>query len=240
MATIQILFDDKNLDVAAALGRALVEISGGAAMAPAAAAKPEAVEDAPEVLDYKDAGQEADAEPASGNVLVDKNGVPHNPELCGSASAKAPLYGTGKMAGQWKRRVKVDENAYNAWYAGELAKIQGAASEGAASEGAKPPATAEEAKQAFQQLNQGADDSGGDSVSLTGPAPKNLGELTAFVAENQAVGLLQGEDLGVAYTKSGVTIQALTTASEELQGELCRRVFVALQPIIAARKVMGS
>jgi hypothetical protein len=60
---------------------------------------------------------------------LDHNGVPHSAEWCCALSSKSTFYGSGKKAGQWKKRVNTDEAGYDAWYAGELAKLQGPGAE---------------------------------------------------------------------------------------------------------------
>jgi hypothetical protein len=57
------------------------------------------------------------------SVPRDKKGVAFDIKYC--AQAADPFYGTGKQAGQWKKRKGVLEETYDAWYSTHLASVSG-------------------------------------------------------------------------------------------------------------------
>ena len=122
MIKLEIPSDEPN--VAAAFGRALLEIAGEPVDTPEAVSGPsslnEALVDAATTLEQlngadEDAnGTSTETTPPAGNdaTRVDLHGVPYNATFC--SSAEQPYYASGKRKGQWKKRQKVDEGEYDA------------------------------------------------------------------------------------------------------------------------------
>lgn len=186
---IKLEFDANNKAHAAALGRALLEIAGAAVTASTVVkSETDTVADAatlseePAQNDVKDA---TPSEASKGSAEVDEKGVAFNGDFCGRA--KEPFYGTGKAKGQWKKKVGVSQDDYDAWYAGELF------GDGETDEEETEIDTAG----AF----------GGQAD--TAPAVTDAGQLMGWIAEMQTAGKLQQTDVNAAYVMTGVQVQDL-------------------------------
>lgn len=122
------------------------------------------------------------------SARVDIPGVAFNAEFC--STAQDPFYASGPRKGQWKRRKGVTEDAYDAWYAGQ---VKPGAAQTAADE--EPVNTAG----AF----------GAAETAEAVPAPTDCGAFMGWVSAKQAAGLLTQEDIGEAYTQAGVQVTDL-------------------------------
>lgn len=60
-------------------------------------------------------------DPTTGKYLTDHKGVMHIPAVCGNA--EKPFYASGPTKGQWKRKVGVTEENYNAAYQNALNQV---------------------------------------------------------------------------------------------------------------------
>ncbi len=116
---------------------------------------------------------------------ADANGVAFNREFC--AESADPFYTSGKRRGQWKKRRGVDDAAYDGWYAVAAATVVALAEENIEPAevfaGTPPPPPAE---------------------GFTTPA-----ELMAWVAEQQANGAVNAEQVQAAYATAGVQLNDL-------------------------------
>jgi hypothetical protein len=129
---------------------------------------------------------------------VDTKKVPFNAKFCGKAAK--PFYASGPRDGQWKKRQGVDDAAYDAWYAEEMAR----------------------ANLRFAQTN-GVDDEPVDTSSAFGneppvqtePAPTDCGAFMGWVSAKQAAGLLTQEDIGAAYPALGLQVTDLFPPNDE-------------------------
>lgn len=194
---LKLEFDLNNKAAAAALGRALLEIAGDSVVASTTVKSlTDTVADAATLSDEPALSNAADATPsAASNAELDEKGVAFNPDFCGRA--KEPFYGSGKTKGQWKKRVGVTQDDYDAWYAGELfgngesddsdeVEIDTSAAFGATANNSTPAAT------------------------VTG-----AGQLMGWIAEMQAAGRLQQADVNAAYVMTGVQVQDLFQPATE-------------------------
>ena len=130
-------------------------------------------------------------------VRKDTKGVIFDPEFCGEATE--PFYGSGKRGGQWKKkRGAVTEEAYDEWYAAQVARI--AAGNDAGDD--KPIDTSG----AF---------GGGDDQLAGDPAPEDCGAFMGWVSAKQAAGLLTQDDIGAAYSQAGVQVTDLFPPNDE-------------------------
>lgn len=129
----------------------------------------------------------------------DPQGVIFDPEFCGEATE--PFYGSGKRAGQWKKKRGVGEAEYDAWYATQLAAL---AAGNTASED--------------EQINTaGAFGGGGEDSSQPAgdPAPEDCGAFMGWVSAKQAAGLLTQDDIGDAYVQASVQVTDLFPPNDE-------------------------
>jgi hypothetical protein len=131
---------------------------------------------------------------------VDTNNVPFNPEFCGNAAK--PFYGSGKRSGQWKKRQGVDEAAYDAWYAAELARAT-------TSPGDDDPA--------LNNINTAGafNNDAGNGQPASDPVPEDCGAFMGWVSAKQAAGLLTQNDIGDAYSQAGVQVTDLFPPNDE-------------------------
>jgi hypothetical protein len=200
---IKIEFPADRTDIAAAIGRALLEIGGVAlnhsvrervgdievetvtTTQPVTGAEEQLVlqnDTSPEPLTIKATGVELDD---AGNLpQIDGKGVAFHAAFCG-ISAK-PFYETGKTSGQWKKRRGVDQAAYDAWYAEQL-----------------PTQTAADPAP--------VDTAGAFPTTDTPPtepehthAPTTCGEYMGWVSAKQAAELLTQDDVNAAYATVGL------------------------------------
>ena len=144
---------------------------------------------------------------------VDENGVEFNAEFCGKA--KIPFYASGKRKGQWKRKQKLDENTYDAWYAAEHIKVQ------------TGPATlvtpvAPDTAAAF----------GGTSEPepVDDDAPTGAGELMKWISEQMNAGNLTQGDVDAGYATAAVTPADLFSGDTEA----ITKLYGVLTAVIAA------
>lgn len=140
-----------------------------------------------------DGSAAASADPAN----LDEKGVAFNPDLCGKAAK--PFYGSGKTKGQWKKRQGVDQTEYDAWYAAELAKVDG----GNTSPAQETP------------VDTGA--AFGGNPQTAAPERKTFtdaGQFMGWIAEQQTAGLLTQHDIDSAYQMTNVAVQNLFNPAE--------------------------
>lgn len=202
---IEIKFPADRNDIALAIGRALVEIAGGDAtvtietqtvgdvsrsVETRGAADYVQHFDNDEAAARRETHEEDEQHEAAADVELDEKGVPFNAEFCGKAAK--PFYGSGKKKGQWKKRQGVDEDAYDEWYAGELLGAGVVEDEEPADD------TPIETASAFGGQTAAEEQPSGD-------APKDAGELMAWVAEMQAGGHLEATSVQTAYANAGVS-----------------------------------
>lgn len=179
---MKIEFDPQDTNVAAALGRALLEIAGepgpttvehtGASPAPAEPVKTDEPEPEETV-----APTEQTAKP---DAKADRYGVKFDPDFCGQATD--PFYGSGKREGQWKKKRGVSDEDYDAWYRSQLAAP------------ADEPSPEEvDTAAAFSAF----------AAELAPEAPANAGQLMRWIAERQAAGHLTQQAIDGAYADVG-------------------------------------
>jgi len=118
------------------------------------------------------------------SVPRDKKGVPFDIKYC--AQAADPFYGTGKQAGQWKKRKGVSEETYDAWYSNQLALVANATV-------TNTPEAEVNTAIAF----------GSAAGAAVVPAPQTAGELMAWISEKQVAKLLNQSHLDAAFASTG-------------------------------------
>ena len=143
---LKIEFDPSNTAIALAIGKALLEIGGGAAPANTITSAVELVSEADaerafsrDVLEQNNEGDvigdnagmgngagaitaAADAGAPTGEKPThDEKGVIFIPAIC--ANAAKPLYASGPYKGQWKKGTKVEQAEYDRVYAAALAAL---------------------------------------------------------------------------------------------------------------------
>lgn len=122
------------------------------------------------------------------DTRADHNGVAFDDAYC--ANASDPFYGSGKRAGQWKKRRGVDDSTYDRWYADQL--------------GASPTTPAE------QDVDTAAAFSAPQTTDTAAQAdPEAAGKFMAWVSEKQASGELNLEQINAAYAACGVGVADL-------------------------------
>lgn len=197
-------------DIALAVGAMLMQIGSGSRPAHEPKVKPDVPSslitdesdlenDDPDEVDSKQAfastePTETVSKPATGSIPdVDEKGVPFDDKYC--AVAKDPFYASGKEKGQWKTRKGVAKDAYDTWYAGQLAKIKTKT----------PPAddNVVNASEAFGKTKPSAGQTA--QTAETGNAPTTAGEIMRWISEKQAAGHLTQDDVGAAYATIGRT-----------------------------------
>lgn len=127
---------------------------------------------------------------------LDQHGVAFDPKYC--ADAKDPFYGSGKYAGQWKRRRGVSEDTYYDWYASvrpeQVQKV------------AEPDAPVDTAAAfAKTQPEQPA-----EPVTFT-----DAGQFMHWCAEQTAAGNITSEQVTAAYAAVGVTVADMFPPADE-------------------------
>lgn len=200
--TIKIEFPADRYDVAAAMGKALLSLSGEAGDIRAALEKAESSGFTDKTVkeiweeartpkqDTSLGGVAADAveedspevlTSATGAPRVDANGVAFSTIYC--SSAKDPFYATGKSKGAWKKKKGVTQEAYDNWYLGS-----------------RPAATT--------PVDDAPIDASGvfsPTPSLfEDPTPKSVGELLKWTSEQQAAEKLTKEQIAAAYVQTGI------------------------------------
>lgn len=159
---IKIEFPSDRKDLAAAFGIALMAV---------------AEDEKPQPIVQDDEQEKTPAE----NTAADTFGVPFNSEYC--ASAKDPLYTCGPLAGKWKKKRGVSEEAYLAWH----------------NSVSNPPAAEEkpvETAAAFEE------------PELLG-APENIGGFFSWVSERLGSGQLSQDQVDQAYIDCGLNKTSL-------------------------------
>lgn len=135
---------------------------------------------------------------------VDQKGVPFHADYC--ANAKEPFYSSGPTLGQWKKARGVNQDAYDKWYAEELAKAKAAWTDKASVLGIQTPAASEppepSAAAAFGQQTP-------PPAANTAPAPTTGGELMTWVSERQVAGRLTQTDIDEAWRVTGFAVTDL-------------------------------
>lgn len=213
---IKLEFDGTDRTVAAALGRALLEIAGEA-VAPAGsslkdvhvhytAETPDGGEvstdtPTPDEPPAAEVEERDDAAPES-NGQVDCNRVPHNADMC--SSGKNPFYTSGANEGQWKKRRGIAEAVFNKWYTDQLVEV----------DVPEQTDTSPDTAGAFQQPtmhdqypNAASAFSGGQQQTAPEePVPSDCGEFMGWVSERQAAGVLTAEQIGAAYAHFGIQV----------------------------------
>jgi hypothetical protein len=117
---------------------------------------------------------------------IDGKGVAFHAAFCG-ISAK-PFYETGKTSGQWKKRRGVDQAAYDAWYAEQLANDS--------CESDTPVDTA--------PVDTAGAFNGDGAEPVHTHAPTTIGEYMGWVSTKQAAELLTQDDVNAAYATVGL------------------------------------
>ena len=126
---------------------------------------------------------------------IDTKGIAFDCQFCGDATE--PFYSSGKRKGQWKKRRGLSEAQYDAWYSKQT-----------------PASTADRAGTQGGQINTGAAFGAGQKPAGP-PVPKDCGSFMGWVAAKQADGMITQEDVGEAYTKTGVTVTDLFPPNSE-------------------------
>ncbi len=158
--------------------------------------------------------------PAGANTRLDEKGVPYNAEFC--ANAAKPFYGTGKLAGQWKKRQGVDQGEYNEWYESALAVVTSDTHE----EDQAADAAEETRDYAAEQRAACAFGAQTTETAAHG-APANMGELMAWISERQAAGTMPPDAVASAFTTLGLPMDALLNPAGDIPGN-CAKVWAAL------------
>ncbi len=237
---IDIRIPSDNLPLAAAIGRALAEYGAGEGpvlktleAAPLAAATAAALESATHTAGGPDdTAQNNEGDQIGGDDPADKskhvsgddtaadnNGVLKNDAFCSSAAK--PFYASGARSGQWKKRQGVEDAAYDAWYAAELAKVQSTTDTGSDS------GTVDTAG-AF---------GGGDAAPAgnTETVPHDSGTLMAWVAERQTAGLTSQADVNTAWENCDLSMTDIFAPNPpEVIAENCARIYHRICKLAAA------
>jgi hypothetical protein len=161
-------------------------------------------------------GKDLDATGADNGTLpqVDGEGVAFHAAFCG-ISAK-PFYETGKTSGQWKKRRNVDQAAYDAWYAEQLAALGAAASVDTApvdTAGAFPTTDTPPTEPAHTH------------------APTTCGDFMGWASKKQAAELLTQDDITTAYATAGLVITDLFPPNGD--AVIAERVAVLYNALVA-------
>lgn len=162
----------------------------------------------------------AEAAASAGNDAPrDTKGVPFDSNFCGQA--KDPYYGSGKRAGQWKKRKGVDDGAYDSWYAGQLAKID---------------EFSDEEEQPVNTAGAFAPATGAASPPppAASNAPQDTGSFMGWVSEKQASGALTQEQVNAAWTEAGVEIGDLFNKAPEEVAANIKKVYDVLVAKVGA------
>lgn len=239
-------FPSGNKTLAAAIGRALVEYSGGTVTAGATVTHTVKTEvgdvsvtetvqtEAPQTAEVEDTAElarvfnevsETAPTKAAGTAgdktdrnNLDDKGVGKNPDFCGNA--QIPFNQSGKKKGQWKKKAGVDEKLYDKWYAGELAQVSQQDQDNADSIGANAP------------VNTGAAFGGKDTPETVDKTFNDAGEFMAWIAEQQAAELLTQGDIDSAYQMTSTQVHDLFNPA--LFADAVAAVYGFLAPIAAA------
>lgn len=218
--SIKIEFPAGDTRAAELFGSALLQYAGKAdgCYVPATGGPSEPVEvDTPTAAEQTEQEQRQDARDNPIDQQTDTKGVPFNGDYCGVS--KDPFYASGPRAGQWKKRrsTAISEEAYDEWYAGELAKLQGADTD------EQPPVNT---AGAFAGASAGGDTAPPPPPPVADNTPADVGTLLKWFAENKTAGRLQDNDLTEAYEAVGITFADMLppTAPEQLKANIAKVV----------------
>jgi len=236
MSTIKIEFPAEDKVAAAAFSTALATIAGDQIVAVPAVqehthqqeAEAEAETTGAPAPSLFDEQQEQEEEPgksaasAGNDAPRDTKGVPFDSNFCGQA--KDPYYGSGKRAGQWKKRKGVDDAAYDTWYAKELAKL------------APPAGQQEEAP--VNTAGAFAPPAAAGTATPPPPAasnaPQDTGSFMGWVSEKQAAGSLTQEQVNAAWAEAGVEMGDLFNKAPEEVAANIKKVYDVLVAKVGA------
>ena len=115
---------------------------------------------------------------------LDHKGVVFDDAYC--ANAADPFYGTGKNAGQWKKKRGVDDVTYNTWYTSQLGS--------------------DSAPDEEEVVDTAAAFGGGAATQQAPTAPKDAGGLLTWASEKQTSGSLTVDDIQACYAECGIAI----------------------------------
>ena len=115
---------------------------------------------------------------------LDHKGVVFDDAYC--ANAADPFYGTGKNAGQWKKKRGVDDVTYNTWYTSQLGS--------------------DSAPDEEEVVDTAAAFGGGAATQQAPTAPKDAGGLLTWASEKQTSGSLTVDDIQSCYAECGIAI----------------------------------
>lgn len=131
-------------------------------------------------------------------AALDEKGVPFNAEFCGKAAK--PFYGSGARKGQWKKKVGVEFDEYDEWYATALLGDKIETTEGEESEGFNA-----------------ADAFGAAKQEENAPEFKDGGSFMVWISEQQAAGNLDQAMVDEAYATTGHTMPQLFDPATEVE-----------------------
>lgn len=241
---VLIQFDDQNLALATAIGAALSAYgSSGTTVVAAnpewdtpvtdpveqhvATPAPEDVQAVAETI--PEDTPEPEPEPTAADVLtetadktivadladirLDEHGIPFDAAYC--ADAKDPFYGSGKRAGQWKRRRGVSEKTYDEWYASQRPALD---TNEAETVEVKPIDTAK----AF------ATPAATEDPAPTDDVPADAGALMLWASEQTAAGNLTNEQVTAAYQTCGITIADMFGTDQAVIDGYVKQVYAEL------------
>ena len=134
---------------------------------------------------------------AKGFPLIDTYGVPHDADMC--ARASSPFYASGANKGKWKTKVGVTKDKYSAWYEEQLEQMGEQDTD--ESTGGHTGANAADAFGADNQNAAGP----GDTKNPTA----NIGDLMAWIGEQQAGGNLGQQQIQTVYQQCNTDIASL-------------------------------
>ena len=148
---------------------------------------------------------------AADDTPIDHKGVAKNPDYCSNAAK--PFYASGPRSGQWKKRQGVEDAAYDAWHAGEVAKL---------------PATTTTTDTPVDTA--GAFSAGATTTAAsTETVPHDSGTLMAWCSERQTAGLSSQTDINTAWANCGLTINDICAPTPPaLVAENCSRIYYAI------------
>ena len=236
----ELKFDPANKSLAAAIGAALVSYGTGAELTetvgPVATQCGEPIDEpkgetvkssvntagttqtsaAASTADTAQAAGAASGAPADNTDRnnLDEKGVGKNPDFCGNA--QIPFNQSGKKKGQWKKRAGVDEATYDEWYASELANVSTAGT----GQGIDSP------------VDTGAAFGNNEKQPAAGDLTfTDAGQFMAWIAEQQAAGLLTQGDIDSAYQMTSTQVHDLFNA--QLFPAAVKAVYEFLAPIAA-------
>jgi len=193
---MQITFDTNDTRADLLALQAFIAAKTGATPEMAEApAEPELAEPAPTATPSLFDAPPAETEPTGEYPAEsDHRGVAFNPEFC--CKAKDPFYGsTNKRAGQWKKRPRVEEAAYDIWYASQHSE----------------PVEPEDTSTPPQGVTEAAFTS--TPAATVAPAPADGGALMHWVSTQQAAGHLDEAMIAKAWGDLGIALPDIFPAN---------------------------